>query len=63
MHNQIGLVVLGSLSAVFSGYGLRELTLAYKTPALKPWSQRAVAATAVLFVAGVFAVMTRQILG
>jgi hypothetical protein len=63
MHNLIGPLVLGSLSMVFGGYGVIELMLAYKTVALKEWSQRAVAATAGVFVAGVFAVMTLQIVG
>jgi len=63
MHDQIGSVVLGSLSAVFAGYGVRELALAYKAAALKAWSERAVPGTASVFVAALFAVMTLQILG
>jgi hypothetical protein len=54
MHNQIGSAALGGLSAVFGGYGIRELTLAYKTTALKAWNERAVAGTAGMFVAAVF---------
>jgi hypothetical protein len=63
MHNLMGSVVLGSLTVVFGGWSVRELTLAYKTVALKAWSKRAVAGTAGMFVAAVFAVMTLQILG
>jgi hypothetical protein len=63
MHNQIGSLVLGSLSAVFGGYGVRELTLAYKASAWKPWGERAVAGAAGIFVAAVFAAMTLQVLG
>jgi len=63
MHNLMGSVVLGSLSAGFGGYGVRELTLAYKTAALKAWSERAVVGAAGMFVAAVFAFMTFQILG
>jgi hypothetical protein len=58
----MGSVVLGSLSAVFGGYGIAELTLAYRTAALKAWSERAVAGTAGMFVAAVFAAMTFEIL-
>jgi hypothetical protein len=63
MHNLMGSVVLGGLSAVFCGYGVGELTLAYQTAALKAWSERAVAGSAGIFVAAVFAGMTLQILG
>jgi hypothetical protein len=63
MHNQIGPLVLGSVSAVFAGYGFRELTLAYKVAALKEWSGKAVAGAASVCVAALFAVMTLQILG
>jgi hypothetical protein len=48
---------------VFGGYGAGELTLTYKTSALKAWNERAVAGTAGIFVAAVFALMTLQILG
>ncbi len=63
MHYQIGSVVLGSLSTVLAGYGIWELTLAYKTIAWKEWSERAIAGTAGMFVAAVFGVMTVQTLG
>jgi hypothetical protein len=61
MHNQIGYFVLGSLSAVFGGYGVLELTLAYKAEAWEAWCKRAVAGTAGIFVAAVFAAMTLQV--
>ena len=63
MHDQIGSVILGTLSAVFAGYGIFELALAYKATALQSWGERAVMATASVFVAAVFAAMTLQILG
>jgi len=63
MDTQIGCVVLGSLSAVFSGYSVRELTLAYRTTALKAWSERAVPGAAGMVVAALFAAMIRQVLG
>jgi hypothetical protein len=63
MHNLMGSVVLGGPSPVFCGYGVSELTLAYQTAALKAWSERAVAGSAGIFVAAVFAGMTLQIHG
>ena len=63
MDTQIGCVVLGSLSAVFSGYGIWELTLAYRTTALKAWSERAIPGTAGMIVAALFAIMIRLVLG
>jgi hypothetical protein len=41
VHNEIGPVVLAGLSAIFAGYGIRELALAYKAAELKEWSERA----------------------
>ena len=61
MHDQIGSIVLGSLSALFAGYGLRELVLAFRTAALRAWSERAAIAAGSMFVAAVFAVMTISI--
>jgi hypothetical protein len=63
MHYQIGSIVLGSLSAVFAGYGFRELTGAYKTAALTAWSDRAVPGAGGVLVAALFACMTFQVLG
>lgn len=63
MHDQIGFVVLGSLSALFTGYGIWELALAFRTAALRAWSERAAIATGSMFVGAVFAVMTIQGLG
>ena len=63
MHNQIGSVVLGSLSAVFAGYGFRELAGAYKTAALSAWGERAVPGAGGLLVGALFACMTFQVLG
>jgi hypothetical protein len=44
MHNEIGPIVLGVLSAVFAAYGIRELAFAYRTPKLQEWSGRALPA-------------------
>jgi hypothetical protein len=63
MHNQIGSLVLGSLSAMFAGYGVRELAFAYKTVALKAWSERAVPGATGILVAALFAVMTMRVFG
>ena len=63
MHNEIGPVVLGFLSAVFAAYGTRELAFAYRTPKLQEWGERAVPAAGSVFLAGLFADMTLQILG
>jgi len=62
MHNEIGAVFLGLLSAVFAGYGVRELTVAYRIVALKEWGEKAVQGAAGVGVAVVFAGMTWQIL-
>jgi hypothetical protein len=63
MHSQIESVFLGGLSAVFAGYGLWELGLAYRTAALQAWSDRAIPGAAGILVAAVFAVMTLRVLG
>lgn len=63
MQDQIGSVILGSISAVFAGYGIRELALAYKTAALQAWSEKAIPGAAGVLVAAVFAAMTLQTLG
>lgn len=63
MHSQIGSVFLGGLSAVFAGYGLWELALAYRTAALQAWTDRAIPGAAGILVAAVFAVMTLRVLG
>jgi hypothetical protein len=63
MHNEIGPVVLGFLSAVFAAYGTRELIVAYRTPKLREWGERAVPAAGSVVLAGLFADMTFQILG
>lgn len=63
MDTQIGCVVLGSLSAMFIGYSVYELTLAYRSTALKAWSERALPGAAGMFVAGLFVLMIRQVLG
>jgi hypothetical protein len=55
MHDPIGPMFLGSLSAVFAGYGLRELALAYRTAALKAWSERAIPGAGGIIVAALFA--------
>jgi hypothetical protein len=63
MDSQFDCVVLGSLSALFAGYGVWELTLAYKTTALKEWSERALPGTAGIIVGALFAAMIRQAIG
>jgi hypothetical protein len=63
MHNEIGPVVLGGLSAIFAGYGIRELALAYQTAALKDWSERAVPGAGGVLLAALFAAMAVHILG
>jgi hypothetical protein len=62
MHNEIGPVVLGGLSAIFAGYGVRELAFAYQTAKFKDWSERAVPGAAGVLLAALFAAMTLQIL-
>lgn len=62
MDGEIGPVVLGGLSAIFAGYGIRELALAYKTSALKKWSERAVPGASGVLLAGLFAVMALQVI-
>ena len=62
MDNEIGPVVLGSLSTLFACYGVRELAIAYKEAAFRAWSEKAVPGAASLWVGGLFAVMTFQIL-
>ena len=63
MHNEIGPVVLGFLSAVFGAYGTRELAFAYRTPDLQEWGERALSAASSVLLGGLFADMTLQILG
>jgi hypothetical protein len=62
MHNDIGPVILGTLSVVFAGYGIRELTLAYKVAALKEWCEKAAQGADGVFVAMIFAGMTLSII-
>ena len=62
MHNEIGPVVLGGLSAIFAGHGIWDLALAYQTTALKDWSERAVPGACGVVLAGLFAAMTLHIL-
>jgi hypothetical protein len=63
MPNEIAPAVLGGLSAIFASYGIRELALAYKTDALKDWSERAVPGAGGVLLAALFAAMTLHILG
>ena len=62
MQNQIGAIVLGSLSALFAGYSMWELVNAYRPTDLKAWGGRAAIAIGSVFVAAIFALMTTQIL-
>jgi hypothetical protein len=62
MHSEIGAVVLGSLSAMFAGYGVRELALAYETAEFHAWGERALPGAGGVFLAVVFAFMTFQII-
>ncbi len=63
MQNEIAPLVLGSLGLLFGSYGVRELVLAYKATALNAWSERALPGAAGIFVAALFAVMARQVVG
>jgi hypothetical protein len=63
VHNEIGLIVLAGLSAIFASYGIWELALAYKAGALKEWSERAALGATGVLLAALFVAMTRQILG
>ena len=54
--------MLGILSALFAGYGLWELALAYRSAAFRAWTERAVIATGSMLVAAVFAAMTLQVI-
>jgi hypothetical protein len=63
LHTEIGPIVFGGLSAIFAGYGIRELALAYKAVALKEWSERAALGAAGVLLAALFVAMTCQILG
>jgi hypothetical protein len=63
MHNEIGPFVLGGLSAIFAGYGIWELALAYQTATFKDWSERAVPGAGGVLLAALFAVMTLHIIG
>jgi hypothetical protein len=62
MPNEIGPTVLAGLSMIFAGYGLWELTIAYKTTAFKDWSERAVPGAGGILLAALFAAMTLHIL-
>jgi hypothetical protein len=62
MPSEIGPVVLAGLSMIFAGYGIWELTLAYKTTALRDWSERAVPGAGGILLAALFAAMTVHIL-
>jgi hypothetical protein len=62
MHNEIGAVALGCLSAFFSGYGLRELAVAYRTTASAAWCERAVPGAGGVLLGALFALMTLHIL-
>jgi len=55
MDDQIGPVVLGAISAVFTGYGLRELWAACFIVSPAEWRNRAMPGAASLIVAGLFA--------
>jgi hypothetical protein len=62
MHQDIGGLVLGCLTALFGGYGARELVLAFRTHDVRAWSGRAVMATLAILVTALFAFMTAQTL-
>jgi hypothetical protein len=63
MDNEIAPAVLWGLSAIFAGYGVRELALAYKTSAIKKWGERAVPGAGGVLLAVLFADMALQIIG
>jgi hypothetical protein len=58
MPDQIGPIILATLSLLFATYGIRELASAYKTAALTDWTERAVPGAGGVLVAALFAVMT-----
>jgi hypothetical protein len=60
MQDQIGSIVLRSLTALFAGYGIRELVLCFRMEALRAWGEGAAIAAGSMFVAAVFSVMTIQ---
>jgi hypothetical protein len=60
MRSEIGPLVLGFQSAVFAGYGIRELAFAYRTPKLQEWGERVVPAAGSVILGGLFADMALQ---
>ncbi|PPQ38661.1 hypothetical protein [Rhodopila globiformis] len=62
MHNEIGAVALGCLSAFFAAYGLRELAAAYRITASAAWCERAVPGAGGVVLGALFALMTMQVL-
>jgi hypothetical protein len=63
MSHGIAIAFLAGLSLLFGSYGLRALALAYRTIALDAWSERALPGAGGIFVAALFALMLRQVLG
>ena len=54
-ESEIGPIVMGVLSAVFGGYGLRELVLAYRIEPFDEWLARAVPAAGGVLLGVLFA--------
>ena len=63
MLQEVGAVVLASLSVVFALHGIWELVLAYQSTAWRAWGEKALQGAAGVCVAFVFAGMTLQLLG
>ena len=63
MHDQISSVVFTALSAVFAGYGVSQLKLAYKVTAWAAWSDRAVTGAAGILAAALFVMIALRVTG
>src|SRR3954447_1530971 len=54
MYNEIGAVVFSCLIAIFFSYGVWELAVAYRTTAVKTWSEQAAVGTGGVLVGALF---------
>ena len=63
MNGEIAACFLGGLGLLFGGYGVWELTRAYKATALITWRERALPGGGGIIVAALFAAMARQVFG
>ena len=62
MDHEIGALVLGCPTALFGGYGARELVIAFRTADFTAWTGRAIMAGVTMLVTALFAFMTVQAL-